>query len=69
MTHEIKPCPFCGGADEISTAYTYIGNRYKNRNGEYTVCCEKCGWSVTVNGYVLEELKKWAFRLWNTRKG
>lgn len=59
---EVKPCPFCGGAAEVSSVSQLTHNGKSFMRG--WVGCVKCGaymqWTFSPDG---------AVRKWNSRKG
>lgn len=61
MTHEIKPCPFCGGQPVI-----------KSPNKRPEVVCKKCdirfkAEPCSLHGSYVDELLKESIEIWNTR--
>ena len=47
MPEKLKPCPFCGGKEIISTSMNR-GKNYSDKDFYFTVTCKECGAQISV---------------------
>jgi len=75
MSEKLKPCPFCGGHDIVSSAMNR-GINYRDSEFYLSVTCKKCGAKISVGAdlggvpfecveQVIEETRE----KWNRRTG